>query len=86
MKKEELSELTDEQLLAKAKKMKSASIISALLIGVMAGVVIWSVVKSTVGFFTLIPLYFAYRLINSSKDDKALNEQLKEQLKERNLK
>ena len=82
MKQKELSELTDQELLDKAKKMKSDSMISAILIGVMIGVVIWSVVKNTVGFFTLIPLFFAYKLIQNSSNDKAL----KEVLKERNLK
>lgn len=82
MNKKELSELTDQQLLDKAKKFKSTSIINALLIGLMIGIVIWSVAKSTVGLFTLIPIFFAYKLLNNSKNDKAL----KELLKERNLK
>ncbi len=82
MNQKELSALTDQELLAEAKKMKSASIMNALLIGVMIGVVIWSVAKKTVGFFTLIPLFFAYKLINKDKDHKAL----KDYLKERNLK
>ena len=82
MKKKELSELTDQELLVEAKKMKSAAIINALLIGIMIGVVVWSVAKNTVGLFTLIPLFFAYKLINNSKNDKAL----KDHLKERNLK
>ncbi len=82
MKKEELSELTDQQLLVKAKKIKSTSIINALLIGFMIGIVVWSVAKNNLGLVTLIPLFFAYKLLNNSKNDKAL----KEHLKERNLK
>ncbi len=62
--------------------MKSTSIIDATLIGIMIGVVFWSVAKNSIGFFTLIPLFFVYKLINKSRDDKAL----KELLKERNLK
>jgi len=69
MKKEEPSKLTEQELLDKAKKDKSAAITSALLIGVMIGVVIWSVAKNTVGFFTLIPLFFIYKLINNPKDE-----------------
>lgn len=82
MNQKELSALTNEELLAEAKKMKSASFLNALLIGIMIGVIIWSVAKNNVGFFTLIPLFFAYKLINKDKDNKAL----KDYLKERNLK
>lgn len=81
MTKEELAALTDQELLEKAKKMKSNAIISALLIGFMVGVIIFSIWKSTIGLFTLIPLIFAFKLFNNSKNDKAL----KELLKERNL-
>lgn len=82
MTQEELSKLTDEELLAKAKKMKSASITSAILIGFMIGIVIYSVAKNTVGLLTLIPLFIAYKIVANSKNDAAL----KQLLKERNLK
>ena len=78
MEQKELSELSDQELLEKAKKMKSTSIMNAALIGFMIGVVIWSVAKNTLGLLTLIPLFFIYKLLNNSKEDKAL--------KERNLK
>lgn len=78
-----LSELTDQELLQEAKKMKSASIINAFLIGFLIAVVFYSIAKNTLGLFTLIPLFFAYKLINKSK----YNEQeLENLLKERNLK
>lgn len=82
MKQKELSELTDQELLDEAKKMKSTSITNAVLIGIMIGIVIYSVVKNTVGFLTLIPVLFIYKLVNNSKNDKALEKLLKE----RNLK
>ena len=82
MTEKELSALTDQELLDEAKKMKSTSITNALLIGVMIGVIVWSVAKNTVGLFTLIPLFFVYKIINGSKDHHAL----KKLLKERNLK
>jgi len=83
MKQKELSELTDQELLAAAKKNKSTNIIDAVLIGIMFGVIVWSVAKNNVGFFTLIPLFFAYKLINKSKYNKTELEKL---LKERSLK
>lgn len=76
-----LEELTDEELLEKAKKLKSTSIMNAVLIGFMFGIVIWSVVNNTVGLLTLIPLFFIYKLINKSNN----NKELKEQLEKRNL-
>lgn len=79
MHKKELTELSDEELLAEARKMKSASIKYALLIGFLVGIVIYSAVKNTIGFFTLIPLYFIYKLVkNSSYEKKALEALLKE--------
>lgn len=82
MKQKELSELTDQELLDEAKKMKSASRINAVLIGFMIGIVVWSVVKNSLGFFALIPLFFAFKVFNKPKNDKALEKLLKE----RNLK
>lgn len=81
MEQKKLSELTDDELLQKAKKMKSASTINALLIGIMIGIIVWSVVKNTYGFLILIPLFIIYKLVNNSSNDK----ELKEILKERNL-
>ena len=82
MKSKNYSELSDQELLDEAKKMKSASIMSALLIGIMIGIIIFSIVKNSIGFFTLIPLFFAFKVINNSKN----NEALEKHLKERNLK
>ena len=81
MDQKELAELTDQELLAEAKKMKSSAILHAMLIGFMVGVIIYSVAKNTWGLLTLIPLFFIYRLTRKSKR----NETLKQLLKERNL-
>lgn len=83
MNRKELSELTDQELLQEAKKMKSASILNAALIGFLIGVVFYSVVKSTWGLVTLIPLYLIYKLMNKSGYNK---QELERVLKERNLK
>jgi len=82
MNKNELTEMTDEELLLEAKKQKKSEFLSALVIGFMMGVIIFSVAKNTLGLCTLIPLYFIYRLIKNPKKSKALEELLKE----RNLK
>ena len=78
MTQEELSKLTDEELLEEAKKMKRTSITNALLIGFMFGIIIYSIVKNSLGFLTLIPLFLIYKLINKSKNDDALKRILQE--------
>ena len=79
----DLSELTDQELLEEAKKMKSFSISNALFVGFLAGVTIYSVVKSSWGMLTLIPLYLIYKLVNDPKNKRSKD--LEQLLKERNL-
>jgi cadmium resistance protein CadD (predicted permease) len=85
MEQKELSELTNEELLVEAKKMKSTSIINATLIGVMIGIVIYSVAKNNFGFFALIPLFIGFKVFHNPKNN-ARNKALEELLKERDLK
>jgi len=85
MKDKELSELTDQELLEEAKKMKSNSIIHAILIGCVIGVVVYGVAKNNIGFFGLILLYFVHKRFNNSENNKN-NKELEKLLKERNLK
>lgn len=77
----DLSELTDQELLDKGRKMKLASIANASVVGFMFGVVVYSFWKNTWGLVTLIPLFFIYRLTRNSGN----NKELKKLLKERNL-
>ena len=42
---------------------------NAFIIGFMLAVVVWSIAKNTVGLFTLIPLFFIYKLVNNSKSE-----------------
>lgn len=83
MNKKELSELTDQELLQEAKKTKSALMMNALFIGFLIGIVFYSFMTNVLGLFTLIPLFFAYKLINNSKYK---NKELEDLLKERGLK
>ena len=78
MRQKELLELTNQELLDEAKKMKSNSITNAVFIGFVVGIVIFSFVKNSLGFFTLIPLFFIYKAFNNSKKYKALEKLLKE--------
>ena len=83
MEEKKLSELTDQELLQEAKKMKSTSITNAVLIGLLIGIVLYSFIKKSLGFLTLIPLFLAYKLINNSKYN---NKELEDLLRARNLK
>jgi riboflavin transporter FmnP len=78
-----LSELSDQELIHEAKKKKSSSITNALLIGFLIGILIYSIVKNSLGFFTLVPLFLAYKLMDNSKYN---TKELDDILKERNLK
>jgi len=71
MNQKEKLELNDEELVQQTKKKKSKSITNAVLIGFLIGIVIYSIVKNNLGFFALIPLFLAYKLINKSKNDEA---------------
>lgn len=61
MTEKELTELSDQELLEKRKKKKSASITNAVFIGMMIGIIIYSIVKNSIGFFILIPLFFTFK-------------------------
>jgi uncharacterized membrane protein YfcA len=84
MDKKQLKELTDKELLDEAKKMKSTQIIDATLIGVLFGILIYSIIAGNFTiFFGILLLYAIYKLANKEKYKR---EELKNLLKERNLK
>lgn len=82
MNKKEPSELTNEELIAEASKIKSASIINAVLIGFLIGIVSYSTISNSLGLLTLIPLAIAYRLI---KKPDYRRDEIIYQMKSRNL-
>lgn len=84
MNQKELSELTDQELLNEAKELKSFSIINALIIGFLIGIIFYSLAKNSWGILTLIPLYFVYKIINDPKNKRY--QALEKIIKERNLK
>jgi len=81
MKQKELTELTDQELIEEAKKIKPSPLVDAFFIGFLVGIIIYSVVMNSWGFLTLIPLFIVYKLLKKSKR----NEALKKEMKERNL-
>lgn len=81
MNQEELSRLSDEELLKAAKANKPSPMIDAFFIGFLAGIIVYSIVANAWGFFTLIPLFLIYLFLKKPKQYEAL----KKELKERNL-
>jgi hypothetical protein len=82
--KKELNQLTDEELLIEAKKLKTSNTIDATLIGVLVGILIYGIAADNFNyFFGLLLIYAIYKLANKSKYKKTAIEKL---LKERNLK
>ncbi|MCL7765379.1 hypothetical protein MPF19_18305 [Polaribacter sp. Z014] len=87
MGKNNISELTNEQLLIEKKKLKKSEFISALMIGFLTSIVVIGIVSSIISKNTIViipllfPIYFIYKLISNSKK----NNELKIILKERNL-
>ena len=73
----------DKELVAKYKEFKKFSVLNALLIGFLIGIIFYSLVKSSWGFFTLIPLYIIYRLVNDPRNKKL--KEIEQIIKERNL-
>ena len=77
-----LEELTDQELLSEAKKMKNAATINAGLIGFLIGILIYSIAVNNLGFLTLILLFFIYKMVNNGKFNK---DEIQQLIKERNL-
>ena len=68
---QEPSKTRDKQLLVEVNKPKLTPAWSALAIGILAGIVIYSVAMNTWGFLTLIPLYFIYKMVKGNDKSKA---------------
>ncbi len=83
MQQTDFSTLSDAELLAEAKKLKSFSITNAVFIGFLFGIVLYSVFNNSFGFLMIIPLYMIHRLVNDPKN-KRLKE-LEAVLKQRKL-
>jgi len=77
MNKKQLSELTDQELLDADEKIKPSPITDAVLIGFLVGIILFSVVKNSWGWLTLLPLFLIYIFLKKGKTKKALQEELK---------
>ena len=76
-----LTEFTDEELLQEEKKRKEFVKYNSFFIGLLAGIAIWSIVKSGLGFLPFILFGAILYLINADKKYKAV----KAEIEARNL-
>lgn len=78
--------MTDEELLVEKKNLKKSKVFHAIAIGFLAGILIYGVVswsladEKRIGFFIpmVIPVVFIYRIIKNSKNNRNLENVLKE--------
>ncbi|MGQ8364479.1 hypothetical protein [Glaciecola sp. 1036] len=78
----DLSQLSDEELLAEVKKQQNVALIDAVIVGFLFGVIIYSIMVQSFSLLTLIPLYVMFKFINKPKFDKKVFE---EEITKRNL-
>lgn len=86
MEKEALQKLSDEELLIEKKKLRSSKIFHAFAIGFLAAVLVFGMVswmmssERRIGFFIpmIIPIVFIYKILKNPKQNKALEDVLKE--------
>lgn len=83
MPKKDLEKLTDEELLAEERKMKSFSAVNAFFIGILLGIIIYSMYNDKNSFLMIITLYLIYALRQNSRNKRL--EEIKTILKQRNL-
>lgn len=82
MSRNDLTQLSDEELIAEANKIKPSPIMDAFSIGFLVGIIIFGVAANAKFFFALIPLFLIRALLKKSKR----YDQLQAELKARNLK
>lgn len=76
MKKEQISELSDQELLEALEANKPSPWIDAF-IGFLMGVIIYSVAANTWGFIIVIPLIMIYAFLKKPKQYAALQDEMK---------
>ncbi|MBL0737747.1 hypothetical protein JI750_12650 [Flavobacterium sp. GN10] len=86
MKPEHLTELSDQELLQKMKKLKTNKIIDAVLIGATIGITVYGVVNKGFGISVFFPLIVGYVIMRNSKNNELLYQEVQKELETRNSK
>ena len=86
MKNECLTELSDQELLQKMKKLKNNKIVDAALIGVTVGIAIYNVANKGFIVSAFFPLILGYVIFRNSKNNEMLHGEMQKELESRNSK
>lgn len=73
-----LSQLSDEELLEVAKSNTPSPWFDAFFIGFLVGIIIFGVVASSLGFLLLLPLFLIYLMLKKPKTHEAIQRELKQ--------
>lgn len=73
----QLSNLTDNELLEVAAQNKPSPLIDAFFIGFLVGIILYAVLSNAWGFVVLLPLFLIYILLKKPKQYQALRKELK---------
>jgi hypothetical protein len=76
MNEQELSQLSDNELLEEFKKIVPSPIFDAFFIGFLVGIVVFGITVSAWGFTILIPLFLVYLFLKKAKRYEALKKEL----------
>jgi hypothetical protein len=82
MKQKELVDLTNEELLQEAKKIKTNNIYDAAIFGFLIGVAVYSAIRNGFGWLTFLPLLY----VPIAAKNKVRNREVEKLVKERGLK
>ncbi|NVM64857.1 hypothetical protein FHW88_003146 [Mucilaginibacter sp. SG538B] len=82
MKQKELAELTNDELLQDARKIKSGKLMDAVIFGFLIGVSVYSVVRNGFGLLTFLPLVY----IPIAARNRVRNKEIERLVTERGLK
>lgn len=73
---EKLAKMTDQELLEVKQNHKPKPLVDAFFIGFLVGIVIYSILVSSYGFLTLVPLLLIYVILKKPKDRAVLEKEL----------
>lgn len=79
----DLSELTDQELIEKKRTIEARNVVNAIILGVLAGISIYSTITKGVSFTTFLPILLAFFVANSWNKVK---KGLKREMDSRNVK
>ncbi len=76
MNQQELTQLSDDELLVELKKITPSPLFDAFFIGLLIGIVAFGVAANAWGFSLIVPLFLIYLFLKKSKRYEALKKEI----------